>query len=163
LASAQATKESSDIAGKGGPAMQLRNARNVGHWIRRNLFDGWQVLGTIGLAVGAFGFALLLLKAGHALPSTGSTFQLLETLGSEVRQLDDCSDVARPLCHGMKNLQRREPGTVPRNAVATPKSPARKAHQGDGDFLLGLQRTAGNAAVASWLATLTPTVQAQTA
>ena len=64
--------------------MQLRNARNVGHWIRRNLFDGWQVLGTIGLAVGAFGFALLLLKAGHALPSTGSTFQLLETLGSEV-------------------------------------------------------------------------------
>src|SRR5438046_5997315 len=64
--------------------MQLRNARNVGHWIRRNLFDGWQVLGTVGLAVGAFGFALLLLKAGHALPSTGSTFQLLETLGSEV-------------------------------------------------------------------------------
>ena len=64
--------------------MQLRNARNVGHWIRRNLFDGWQVLGTIGLAVGACGFALLLLKAGHALPSTGSTFQLLETLGSEV-------------------------------------------------------------------------------
>src|SRR5438034_2823960 len=64
--------------------MHLRNARNVGHWIRRNLFDGWQVLGTVGLAVGAVGFALLLLKAGHALPSTGSTFQLLETLGSEV-------------------------------------------------------------------------------
>src|SRR5207253_2038820 len=63
--------------------MQLRNARNVGHWIRRNLFDGWQVLGTVGLAVGAFGFALLLLKAG-ALPSTGSTFHLLETLVSEV-------------------------------------------------------------------------------
>src|SRR2546422_5753903 len=64
--------------------MQLRNARKIGHWIRTNLFDGWQVLGTIGLAVGAFGFALLLLKAGHALPSTGSTFQLLETLVSEV-------------------------------------------------------------------------------
>src|SRR5438094_7923393 len=64
--------------------MELRNARNVGHWIRRNLFDGWQRLGTFGLAVGAFAFALLLLKAGHALPSTGSTFQLLETLGSEV-------------------------------------------------------------------------------
>src|SRR2546430_7292955 len=63
--------------------MRLRNARSVGHWIRRNLFDGWQVLGTIGLAVGACGFALLLLKAGHALPSTGSTFQLLETLVSE--------------------------------------------------------------------------------
>src|SRR5437016_7501521 len=63
----------------------------------------------------------------------------------------------------MKNLQRRQTGTVPRNAAAILKSPASKAHQGDGDFLLGLQRTAGNAAVASWLSTLNPTVQAQTA
>ena len=64
--------------------MQRPNARAIGHWLRSNVFDGWQVLGTVGLAIGAFGFALLLLKAGHALPSTGSTFQLLETLGSEV-------------------------------------------------------------------------------
>src|SRR2546430_14740378 len=63
----------------------------------------------------------------------------------------------------MKNLHRREPGTVPRNAAAILKSPARHARQDDGDFLLGLQRTAGNAAVASWLSTLNPTVQAQTA
>ena len=64
--------------------MQRPNARAIGHWLRTNVFDGWQVLGTVGLAIGAVGFALLLLKAGHALPSTGSTFQLLETLGSEV-------------------------------------------------------------------------------
>ena len=82
--------------------MKPRNARNVGHWIRRNLFDGWQVLGTVGLAVGAVGFALLLLKAG-ALPSTGSTFQLLETLGSEV-----------PMIHA----------TATPNVEATPSPPA---------------------------------------
>src|SRR6059058_6149118 len=64
--------------------MQRPNARAIGHWLRTNVFDGWQVLGTVGLAVGAVGFALLLLKAGHALPSTGSTFQLMDTLGSEV-------------------------------------------------------------------------------
>ena len=63
--------------------MQRRNARAIGHWLRSNVFDGWQVLGTVGLAIGAVGFALLLLKAG-ALPSTGSTFQLLQTLVSEV-------------------------------------------------------------------------------
>src|SRR5256714_2643986 len=63
----------------------------------------------------------------------------------------------------MKNLHRREPGTVPRNAAAILKSPARQSRQGEGDFVLGLQRTAGNAAVASWLSTLNPTVQTQVA
>ena len=51
--------------------MQRPNARAIGHWLRTNVFDGWQVLGTVGLAVGAVGFALLLLKAG-ALPATSS-------------------------------------------------------------------------------------------
>src|SRR2546429_9881319 len=62
----------------------------------------------------------------------------------------------------MRSLNRREPGTVPGNAAAILKSPAKHARQGDGDFLLGLQRAAGNAAVASWLSTLNPTGQTQT-
>jgi hypothetical protein len=48
-------------------------------WARINLFDGWQVLGTIGLVAGAFVFSVMLVQTKH-LPSTGSAFQLVQTL-----------------------------------------------------------------------------------
>jgi hypothetical protein len=59
----------------------------------------------------------------------------------------------------MKSLKQREPKT---DAALSLRSPSRQARPNRGDFLLGLQRTAGNAAVASWIAGLQPTVQAKT-
>ena len=49
-------------------------------WTRLNLFDGWQVLGTIGLLAGVFVFSIMLAQTKHVLPSTGSAFQLVQTL-----------------------------------------------------------------------------------
>src|SRR5437667_426902 len=49
-------------------------------WTRLNLFDGWQVLGTIGLLAGVFVLSIMLAQTKHVLPSTGSAFQLVQTL-----------------------------------------------------------------------------------
>jgi len=57
----------------------LPQKRGFWRWTRLNLFDGWQVLGTIGLVAGAFVFSVMLVQARH-LPSTGSAFQLVQTL-----------------------------------------------------------------------------------
>ena len=62
--------------------MQRRDARRSGYWKRLNIFDGWQVLGTIGLVVGALTFGMLITHTRPSLPSAGSTIQLLQTLVS---------------------------------------------------------------------------------
>ena len=62
--------------------MRHSNARRLGQWSRQNLFDGWQVLGAIGLLAGAFVFAMLISHGKPSLPSTGSTIHLLQTFVS---------------------------------------------------------------------------------
>src|SRR6267143_3625904 len=69
---------------EGGPAMHRWNARRFGHWARLNLFDFWQVLGTIGLIAGALTFGILMASARNVLPATGSAVRLvLQTLVPE--------------------------------------------------------------------------------
>jgi len=82
LGYAGAKKDSFPHRSKEGPAMHRRNARSSGHWIRQNLFDCWQVLGTIGLLFGIFAFTILIGHSRHVLPSTGSAIQLLQTFVS---------------------------------------------------------------------------------
>ncbi len=62
--------------------MQRRDARGFGHWIRLNVLDVWQVVGTLGLIVGTLTFALLIANGRHVMPTTGSAIQLLQTLVS---------------------------------------------------------------------------------
>lgn len=62
--------------------MRHSNARGIGPWSRSNLFDGWQVLGTIGLLAGALAFGALISHIKPNLPSTGSTIHLLQTFVS---------------------------------------------------------------------------------
>src|SRR2546430_3288263 len=62
--------------------MRHWDARRLGLRARQNLFDGWQVLGAIGLLVGALAFGALISHVKPSMPSTGSTVQLLQTLVS---------------------------------------------------------------------------------
>ena len=63
--------------------MLLRKAMRFRRLVRLNLFDGWQVLGTLGVIVGTFAVAILPLSGRHVLPSTSSTIHLLQTFLSE--------------------------------------------------------------------------------
>jgi hypothetical protein len=63
--------------------MHRRNAWGSGQWTRINLFDGWQVLGAIGLVFGVLAFAILVAQSRHMLPSTGSAFKLVQTFASD--------------------------------------------------------------------------------
>src|SRR5438876_8530592 len=60
--------------------MRSIDARRLRHWVRQNLFDPWQVLGTAGLVVGIFALGLLAVNVGHVRPSSGGAFQLIQTL-----------------------------------------------------------------------------------
>ena len=75
--------------------MLSRNARGVRRWIRLNLFDWWQVLGTIGLVLGALAFAMLLVNARELGRSTGQTIHEFQTLVSQPLRIDP-SDEPNP-------------------------------------------------------------------
>lgn len=68
--------------------MLSRNARGVRRWIRLNLFDWWQVLGTIGLVLGALAFAMLLVNARELGRSTGQTTHDVQTSVSHPFPID---------------------------------------------------------------------------
>lgn len=77
--------------------MRSRNARGSWHWIRSNLFDGWQVVGTIGLLIGTSLVVALVLNAKHRLPNTNAAIQLVHTIGSDAQHLlPEASPSAEP-------------------------------------------------------------------
>ena len=67
--------------------MRSRGAGRFRHWIRSNVFDGWQVAGALGLLIGASLVVALMLNAKHRLPTTSAAIQLVQTVGSEAQQL----------------------------------------------------------------------------
>jgi len=112
LGYAGAKKDSFPHRRKEGPAMHRRNARRSGHWIRQNLSDGWQVVGTIGLLFGMFAFAILIGHSRHVLPSTGSAIQLIQTFVSN-------SPLAKPSVE-LTDAPAPSPSPSPQVAVIQP-------------------------------------------
>lgn len=70
-----------------GPAMRPRGAGRFWHWIRSNIFDGWQVAGTLGLLIGASLVVALVMNAKHRLPMTNAAIKLVQTVGSQAQEM----------------------------------------------------------------------------
>ena len=75
--------------------MRSIDARRLRHWVRQNLFDPWQVLGTAGMVVGIFALGLLAVNARELGRSTGQTIHEFQTLVSQPLRIDP-SDEPNP-------------------------------------------------------------------
>ena len=68
--------------------MRSIDARGLRHWVRQNLFDPWQVLGTAGMVVGIFALGLLAVNARELGRSTGQTTHDVQTSVSHPFPID---------------------------------------------------------------------------
>src|SRR5439155_17445256 len=72
--------------------MRSIDARRLRHWVRQNLFDPWQVLGTAGLVVGIFALGLLAVNARELGRSTGQTIHDVQTPVSQPLRIDPSNE-----------------------------------------------------------------------
>lgn len=96
--------------------MQRRDARGFGHWIRLNVLDVWQVVGTLGLIVGTLTFAILIANGRPVLPANGA-IQLLQTLVSN-------SPHAQPTVEPTPSTTPGPGATAPAPRPSAPRVPA---------------------------------------
>jgi hypothetical protein len=97
--------------------MLTGKARGVRGWIRLNLFDFWQVLGTIGLVLGAFAFAILLANARDI--GRTRTIHEFQTLVSQPLRIDPSDEPsAEPAPAPAPVAKPASGGATPRSAAA---------------------------------------------